>query len=273
MIRWAFLVLLLLGVAAATPSGRVRLCCWNLHNLFDSVDDSYADEVLSAAEVESALAARAAVIRSWDADVVGVEEVENLALLERLAAQVGGMRYALLVEGNDKQRGIDVGLLTRLPVVGYKTHKDDVLRDGIRYSRDCLEVHLGGPLPFVVLVNHFKSKASGGARSDEKRRAQAEGVAALVSRLGPYVAVIGDLNDGPGSWPLEPLSFLRDPFGGLTLEARATHVHRGKPGVLDHILLTPALYRYVVPGSARVYRGKAVKAASDHGALRVDLGY
>jgi len=87
------------------------------------------------------------------------------------------------------------------------------------------------------------------------------------------VAVIGDLNDGPGAWPLEPLSFLRDPFGALTLETRATHVHRGKPGVLDHILLTPTLYRYVLPGSARVMRGKAVQAASDHGALRVDLGY
>ncbi len=264
------LILLVLVPVWAAPGGRVRICCWNLHNLFDSVDDSYADKVFSADEVESALSARAEVIRSWNADVVGVEEVENRALLERLAAHVGGVKYALLVEGNDKQRGIDVGLLTRLPVVGYKTHRDDVLTGGVRYSRDCLEVHLGGKLPFVVLVNHFKSKLG---NSDEKRRAQAEGVAALVSRLGPYVAVIGDLNDGPGSWPLEPLAFLRDPFGGLTLEARATHVHRGKPGVLDHILLTPALYRYVVPGSAKVYRGKDVQAASDHGALRVDLGY
>lgn len=263
------LLLLTLLPAPGAPLTRIRLACWNLHNLFDEVDHPNADQVYKPAEVEAMLEQRAALIRSWDVDVLGVEEVENRALLERLAARIPGVLHAILVEGNDTQRGIDVGLLSRVPVRGYRTHK----HDPARFSRDCLEVHLGGRLPFVVLVNHFKSKAFGGQKSDVKRRAQAEGVMRIVAGLGPRVAVIGDLNDGPGSWSLEPLAPLRDPFGPLSLERRSTHTHHGRPGVLDHILLTSTLARYLVPGSARVLRGRAVQAASDHGALRVDLAY
>ena len=53
-------------------------------------------------------------------DVVALQEVENLAILERLRTGYlsdAGYLPAILIEGQDR-RGIDVAFLTRLPVVG-----------------------------------------------------------------------------------------------------------------------------------------------------------
>ena len=54
------------------------------------------------------------------ADIIALQEVENLAVLERLRREyLGDLGYlpAILVEGADK-RGIDVAFLARLPLVG-----------------------------------------------------------------------------------------------------------------------------------------------------------
>ena len=54
------------------------------------------------------------------ADIIAMQEVENVAVLERLRNEhLGGLGYlpAILVEGTDT-RGIDVAFLSRLPLVG-----------------------------------------------------------------------------------------------------------------------------------------------------------
>ena len=56
-------------------------------------------------------------------DIVALQEVENLAVLERLRTEhlpVAGYLPAILIEGSDN-RGIDVAFLTRLPVTGPAT--------------------------------------------------------------------------------------------------------------------------------------------------------
>ncbi|HEX7623549.1 MAG TPA: hypothetical protein VF400_08265, partial [Anaeromyxobacteraceae bacterium] len=74
---------------AAFPSS-LRVASWNVHDLFDEVDRTSPpgelDTVLSPAEVEAKLARTGAVLARLDADVILLQEVENLALLERLAA-------------------------------------------------------------------------------------------------------------------------------------------------------------------------------------------
>jgi endonuclease/exonuclease/phosphatase family metal-dependent hydrolase len=282
---WTAALLLCLGLAwqAWPQTGRVRLATWNLHNLFDEHDDPYSDELPAPEQVEARLQSLSAALRELDADLLGVQEVENLPLLERLA-RTAGYRYAILVEGNDHQRGIDVGFLSRTKVTGYRTHKNDVLpyvegtELNARFSRDCLEVHVPVGRGLIVLVNHFKAKLGKQRSSTAKRRAQAQRVAELVQELqrrypGQGVAVVGDLNDGPESWALEPLirSELCDPFASLTLAQRYTLKHRGQQTVLDHILLNPALRQRLVSGSARAYHGAQYRRCSDHFPLSLDL--
>lgn len=66
-----------------------------------------------------------------------------------------------------------------------------------------------------MLVNHFKSKGYGGpATSNARRQLQAERVKAIYEELAlheRHIAIVGDLNDTPGSAALAPL------LGGLRL--------------------------------------------------------
>ena len=253
---------------------RVRLLTWNVHNLFDERDDPYRDTVLTPDQVERKLNQLGAILNGLEADVIALQEVENRALLERLAARIPGIRHTILVVGNDEVRGIQVGLLSRQSVVGYRTHRDDLLENGGRFSRDCLEVHLGGTLPMVVLVNHFKSKVGGPKRSDAPRHAQARGVRDIVRslerwRAGLKIAVMGDLNDELTAPTLEPLSDLIDPLSRFPRRDRFTSKHGSKLIAIDHILVNRALAPHLC-GSG-VWHRREVEKASDHYPVWVDV--
>jgi endonuclease/exonuclease/phosphatase family metal-dependent hydrolase len=266
-------------VPAQGPLRLVRLATWNLHDLFDARDDPYDDEVRTSARLEADLEARARVLRELDADLLAVQEVETGGLLQDLARRTG-YRQVVLLEGNDVQRGIDVGLLSRLPLKGSRTHLADRLprtrgapRDS-RFSRDCLEVHVAVPGGLVLLVNHFKSQAFGGRRSEALRLAQAGRVREIALELTRFpLAILGDLNADPDSPSLAPLKqppFL-DPLDALPREGRVTWRKGRRDSALDYILLNPALARRLVPGSVRILEGEAVQAASDHRPVLLDL--
>jgi endonuclease/exonuclease/phosphatase family metal-dependent hydrolase len=277
-------VLCLLGCLASWAEGpHWRLCTWNLHNFFDSIDDPYGDQVHKPEKVEKKLVDLSAALQAIQADVVAVQEVEKRSLLEKLA-QRAGYRYAVLLPGNDSARGINVGLLSKLKVKGYASHRHDRLPyvEGApldtQFSRDCLEVHLRTPEPVILLVNHFKSKVGKGKSSDSKRRAQALRVTRIVADLehaypGQALAVLGDMNDSLASWPLEPLahSGLYDPFVHLSPELRYTLKHRGQPAALDQILINRRLSRYWVQGSSQVGHDRLYKRCSDHYPMWLDF--
>jgi endonuclease/exonuclease/phosphatase family metal-dependent hydrolase len=261
----------------------VRLATWNVHNLFDAIDNRNDDLVPSQKQVDKKLANLSLALNRMEADVLALQEVENLSILQRLARS-SGYRYAILVEGNDTRRGIDVALLSKLKVAGYASHKRDRLPyvEGAgldtQFSRDCLEVHLATPDPLVLLVNHFKSKVGKGKSSDAKRRSQALRVAQMVQDIGQRypasaVVVLGDLNDCMESWPLEPLarSGLLDPFARLTPEQRHTHKYRGQGTALDQILIDRRLQSRLRAGSPEVGNHKEFRRCSDHRPMWLDF--
>jgi endonuclease/exonuclease/phosphatase family metal-dependent hydrolase len=180
---------------------------WNTENFFDDVDDpKKSDTVLTSAEVDAKIAALAKVINSQSPDLLSLQEVENQALLDRLAAAVG-MPYSKLVPSYD-YRGINVAVVSRLPIVQVVSHQGEKLYapDGsgpYYWARDCLEVHVqrpdGGEL--VLLVNHQTSKLDS-AKGDEKRQAQATRAREIADGLRAQdptrpVIIAGDMNDEP----------------------------------------------------------------------------
>ena len=259
----------------AAPGAVVRLATWNVHDLFDEVDrrepPGALDEVPSPAEVEAKLEAVAAVLRRLDADAVLLQEVEDLPLLERLAARAG-YPAARLVEGNDP-RGIDVALLTRLPVRGYASHAAEREPDGSpRWPRDAVVATLeAGGRGLALVGSHLSSRLSdpdGARRARQAAALRALADAAAGGEGGAAVVVGGDLNDEASAPALAPL--LGDgawldvgPAGSWTWGAGAGRA------ALDHLAVPAGLSGAVL--SARVEGGADVAAASDHRPVVLDL--
>jgi len=262
------------GGDAGRPAAMVRVATWNVHDLFDEIDrlipPGELDTVLSAAEVDAKLTALATVLLRVDADVVLLQEVENRAILGRLAARAG-YPDARLVEGSDP-RGIDVAALSRLPIEAYVSHLGETDAAGRRlWPRDCVEVHVRvGGRALVLVGSHFSS-----ALSDDgtRRTAQATRLREIADDLraalpGTLVLAGGDLNDRPESVPLQPLlgdgTWLDEsPAGALTWIGASGSAR------FDY-LLVPREDRAALAGM-QIVGGTEVAAASDHRPVVVDV--
>jgi endonuclease/exonuclease/phosphatase family metal-dependent hydrolase len=263
--------------AAASPAV-LRLATWNVHDLFDEVDrldpPGALDEVPGAAEVEARLEQVASVLAALDADAVLLQEVEHQPLLARLAARCG-YPEARLLEGNDP-RGIDLGLLSRLPVVAYLGHADDLAPDGRRlWPRDAVEAVLdAGGRRLAWLGTHLSSRLSDPAGS--RRSLQAARLRALADLAGAkwgaaMVVVGGDLNDEASAASLAPLlgdgAWLgAEPGAGSDAWTWSDGASRA---ALDHLLVRAVDAGAIL--SARVVGGSGVAVASDHRPVVLDL--
>jgi len=160
----------------------------------------------------------ARVIAEVSPDILVCVEAEDRHTLLRFNEQVLGVEFnkafehVMLIDGND-ERGIDVGVLSRYPIEGLRSHVDDRDAHGGRvFSRDCPEyvILLPSGQRLVVIPNHFKSKRGGNDQTAQRRRrAQAETAATIahnaVQTIAPLVLLAGDLNDTPDSHELAPL--------------------------------------------------------------------
>lgn len=266
------------GAAGQVP---VLMVAWNVANLFDDEDAPYHDTVLSPEDFSRKVDEVASVLGTLDADFVALEEVENLACLTALNSRLVTPYPQLgLLEGNDRDRGIDVAFLSRIPVSRVISHRDHDLPDepGIsrryKFSRDCLEVVLDTSPPVTVLVNHFKSQLGSKKDAAAKRHAQSGGVVAIAAEIAArrpegLELVMGDLNDDPRSWSLEPLfQVFVDVFDGWPEKLRGSHRSRHGRSSLDHILIS-------ADGVARVERAYVYqdlgKPTSDHDPVGLTL--
>jgi endonuclease/exonuclease/phosphatase family metal-dependent hydrolase len=252
--------------AGAGPAS-LRIVTWNVHDLFDEEDRAEPpgedDTVLSPSQVR------------LEADVIVLQEVEALALLERLASGplAGGGYQAYLVEALDP-RGIDVGALVRVPVTAYRSHAGDRAPDGSHlWSRDLVEIHLGGARPLVLLGAHLVSRLDPSA--DPRRRLQAQRMREVFDGLraeagAPLVIGLGDLNDLASSAALIPLfadGALADL--GAALDPSWTWSGGGREERIDYAFLANEDLAAVT--RLEVASGPDVAAASDHRPLVLDV--
>ena len=218
------------------------------------------------------------MIRALDADVLMLQEVENLETLEMLISEsLADLGYtAYLVNGQDNFTGQDVGLLSRLPVdeVGRTNERVKVGTTAQQYgvSKNLwARLDLGG-VPTTLIGVHFLARPDDVERKP-RREAQAEVIRQLVAQelaAGRAVAVLGDFNDfddatpdRAGSVPItNVLATIKDagPGAGDDLRNVAAEVPQrdrytafwdrnrndtidpGEFSSLDHILLSPRLY-------------------------------
>jgi endonuclease/exonuclease/phosphatase family metal-dependent hydrolase len=265
------------GAREPAPQTLVRVATFNAHNLFDDVADG-DEEVEDSASYTRHLAAVSAVLDELGADLVILEEVENLRVLDALATRVT-QPYAqrVLLPGNDP-RGIHVAALARVPLGRVVSHRDDPLPSpssdaSYRYSRDCLEIHveLGGR-PFVFFGVHFKSKAF--PDDPDKRLAEAVHTRALASAVQKEdspagVMVLGDFNDVPGSPAVEaviapPSDARYTDLAALAAPPVWSHSYGGTNELLDHIIANDVATAAAVTRGETILHDEAVTEASDH---------
>ncbi|MEQ8765969.1 MAG: endonuclease/exonuclease/phosphatase family protein [Planctomycetota bacterium] len=246
---WLFLALWLPlhGSEIEAPSAEtVRIASFNLLNLFDNVDDPDRDDEGTDPKALEERQVLARTIASLEADVLGVQEVENREVLESLNRHLDKpFPYVELIEGNDG-RGIDCGLLSRFPIESATSHRLQTLEGGGRFSRDfpVFRLRLARDEYLHVGVVHLKSKRGEAKVSDGKRKGEAAAAVAIIERLRALdpktpCVVLGDFNDTRGSDPLSPFfRALEDPTAKIEEKQRYSYVYRGTPEQIDFILTT-----------------------------------
>ena len=267
----------------------MRLATFNVHRFFDTVCDSgmCAPGDYEARPTQAAFEARAAqladAILRLDADVVAVQEVETQACLDALLARLAGeMPYGAIGE-IDSPASVDVAIVSRTPLDEVRGHREDhplTRPDGTMttFSRELLEVHVQAERagPIVLFSAHFRSKFN----DDPGRRlAEGQGAAEIVNAVAaanPEALVVlgGDLNDTPGSPPLDALTVaggLVRTADDLPAAAQATYFFDGNGQAIDHLLMAPTGAAARVARSSQVWRAGDGWGGSDHAALTSDF--
>jgi endonuclease/exonuclease/phosphatase family metal-dependent hydrolase len=281
------------STAWATPSARTfTLMTYNAENLFDALHDkdkkdwtylplsvkrasaeiqayckslstSYRNECLNLDWTEEVSKKKmlniAQVIKLHSPDVVVLQEVENLNILTQLK-NIGlageGYKHAVLIEGPDS-RGIDVGMISKLPLVGSPVlHRVDLSviqtqsGQSARETRGILEASFeSNGARFTVFANHWPSQNN----PDENRMQAGASLYAAVLKTHYPVIAAGDFNTVDSNrsnaieeylvnpnrelyfYDSEKVHFDEQPYPAAP--HRGTHYYGGKWSSLDRIFV------------------------------------
>ena len=209
----------------SAKSQRITLMTWNLENLYDTLDDPETkdDTYLPMATKKTIpnhfkncekLSAKSwqEQCKEWDwnedvlqeklkkiseviasvnngrgPDILAVQEVENLALLQRLIDEyLPSMNYkAYLIENKDA-RGIDIGVLSRLPLNGTPVLKS------LGGSRPALNLNI--VLPDNSTLNLFNVHFPMASSPLEKRLALLKELTKISQKTNGFNIALGDFN-------------------------------------------------------------------------------
>ena len=197
------------GEKKATES--IKVMNWNLQTFFDASFDGneYVEYKSSKSgwnreKYEARLDRLASVIKTLDADVIIMEEVEKEAQLQDISNRLSGTFdfskiYSHAVFATNKGSSIGCAVLSRLPIGEISVHSMDVrtnekqpsLRPIIEFSVYAKEKTL------TIFVNHWKSKSGGAEISEIWRKRQEFTLSRLMKnacKRSHAVLAAGDFN-------------------------------------------------------------------------------
>jgi endonuclease/exonuclease/phosphatase family metal-dependent hydrolase len=268
--------------------GIVTIGTFNVFNLFDEYDDPYHADEGTAAKPKEQLEKLAETIRTVNADVLALQEVESRGYLERfVAAYLGdlGYRHVVCIESNDR-RGIDCAVLSRLPVGPVTSYRHLRFPGGageeMRFRRDLLQVRIepAACRAFTVFVVHLKSKRGGADATEKYRLGEARQARKILDGClerdkDALFLICGDFQEPwdsevlktvCGEGPTAVADFLAD----LPKDSQ-TYNKAPYRGMMDFVLASPALARCYVPKSYRIIPGTVASSGSDHNPVVVQF--
>lgn len=278
MVKYLIFLLFPLFLAAEP----FKVATYNVENLFDSVyqGSEYKEYVpghhnWNANTAQIKLNHTAEVICDLDADIIGLQEIENQNVLEQLQKRLEevGCPYPYTAITHKAQATIQVALLSKFPV---RKPNELIVKDDPKV-RNILEVELevhGKPL--IVFVNHWKSKSNGGYESKRVAYASLLKKRLLSLHEDSDYLIIGDLNsdydafmtlderidDAHGytainhelstlsndhllqksQMPKAPIGSHFNPWQELSLSKRWSHQYFQSKNTLDHLLLPKSMF-------------------------------
>jgi len=283
--------LLFSAAPALAQDDHLTIAAYNLENAFDVFDNPYTEDEGTDVKARWAFRSIARAIRATDADVIAISEVENEPVLRALVDEFladQGYEHVTVMPGNDG-RGISLGLISRVPIRSVTSYRWQTLTlpgddRRWRFARDLMHAKLdvAGPdaEPLHVFVVHFKSKRS--VKGDENavawRTAEATRTRRIVEKLladdpDALAVVAGDFNANPGDPAMTALLSpgdegsrpLTDAHAHLPADQRITYPSTRYPDtIFDYILVSPAMKRRYVEGSADIIRDPQLTRGSDH---------
>jgi len=248
---------------------KIKIATFNVENLFFRYgfkqnfsprgDDGFTINNLAFTINEyDAKKITAAAIKELNADILCLQEVENMGILEKFNSEYLAdkkYKHRILIDSHDT-RFIDVGILSRFPAKSIKTHKDErnATNNSWLFSRDCLKVVFDiDDKEFTAYVNHFKSMIPTRKETHDRRVEQVKRVTRIVdndwqiSNYNGNFAICGDFNDYvDNQTSLSDLvnhPELENIINRLPEDERWTHYYAGDGTVhqLDYILLPKSL--------------------------------
>jgi len=275
--------------AAAPPPDLpgVKVASFNVRRLFDTTCDTgdcgpgAYEEAPSAQRFSEKVSELAVAITRLRANIVFLQEVETRGCLDALKAQLPSLPNAYLAE-TDLPASVDVGILSAYPIAELRSHRGTAIPlpngEPTTFTRDLLEAHITAPEgEIIAFVAHFRSKVND---DPDRRLAEARAARRIVleaAARSPKAIVLlgGDLNDVPGSPPLEALgeggALVRVSEGLPNLDI-GTIRYDGGLLAIDHFFLVRASAGMAVPGSFQVFREESTGwGGSDHGAIRANF--
>jgi endonuclease/exonuclease/phosphatase family metal-dependent hydrolase len=284
-------------VDTADPIGSRRafaVATYNVERFFDTQCDSSDcggsayEEFPSLSQFERQADRLAAAMASLDADVLLLQEVETQACVDALTARLGPDFPAAVIGELGWAGSVDVAVISKWPIARVQRHADAPIPHPINgtttFAREFLEVELDVEgAAVIVFVAHFKSKFN-----DDRWRRVGEATAAreivsarIADRPDAMVIMGGDLNDVPGSLPMDALvanGVLFRVSEVLDASDDWTITFQGRRQAIDHILIPAARREQLIDGGVSVFHDIDVigfgggYGGSDHGAVRAVIG-